>query len=218
MNMKKLIEAMDRIEECGMSEMDDMPAMAPPTNPGNPVTMSVSLNASGKEHVADLLDMMKNAGMPAAGPVAAKMLSPRMDMERLAGIMDDPSIPGRDDVPDDQDVDSSYDNPNFSDTVKAMGGGKIAPLPTSQRKEPTIAKPTLQLTPDMRVGEGGKGFGDATTEPDEEYMDISAVLTTGDDMHKTKKSFKPTNGGDNPMALESIKDRLWAALNEKKSQ
>ena len=229
--MKKLIEAMDRIEECGMSEMDDMPAMAPPTNPGNPVTMSVSLNASGKEHVADLLDMMKNAGMPAAGPVAAKMLSPRMDMERLAGIMDDPSIPGRDDVPDDQDVDSSYDNPNFSDTVKAMGGGKIAPLPTSQRKEPTIAKPTLQLTPDMRVGEEGDddydhiesadgGFGDATTEPDPQYGDMSDAIPNGNDLNRKKGSYKAVSGGDNPMQykieVESIKKALYAALTEKK--
>ena len=88
MNMKKLIESMDRIEECGMSEM---PAMSAPMQQGNPVTMSVSLNASGKEHVDDLINMMKNAGMGAAEPVAAKMLSPRMDMERLSSIMGEPA-------------------------------------------------------------------------------------------------------------------------------
>jgi hypothetical protein len=87
MNMKKLIESMDRIEECGMSEM---PAMSAPMQQGNPVTVNVSMNASGKEHVADLLDMMKNAGLGGAEPVAAKMLSPRMDMERLSGIMNGP--------------------------------------------------------------------------------------------------------------------------------
>ena len=78
---------MDRIEECGMSEM---PAMSAPMQQGNPVTVNVSMNASGKEHVADLLDMMKNAGLGGAEPVAAKMLSPRMDMERLSGIMNGP--------------------------------------------------------------------------------------------------------------------------------
>ena len=176
------------------------------TECGDMPQQGISLQAGSASEMAALLKALANVDS-----------APAMDMQRLAGPIDDPSIPGRDDVPDDQDVDSSYDNPNFSDTVKAMGGSKIAPLPTSQRKEPTIAKPTLQLTPDMRVGEGDP-FGDATTEPDEEYMDISAVLTTGDDMHKTKKSFKPTNGGDNPMALESIKDRLWAALNEKKTE
>ena len=89
MNMKKLIESMDRIEECGMAEgpMGMNPPMAPEMDKGNPVTVNVSMNASGKEHVADLLDMMKNAGLGDAAPAADAMMSPRMDMERLSGIM-----------------------------------------------------------------------------------------------------------------------------------
>jgi hypothetical protein len=58
---------------------------------GNPVTVNVSMNASGKEHVADLLDMMKNAGLGDAAPAADAMMSPRMDMERLSGIMGKPA-------------------------------------------------------------------------------------------------------------------------------
>ena len=96
MSMKKLIESMDRIEECGIDEgpMGMAPSMSPPApemDKGNPVTVNVSMNASGKEHVADLLDMMKNAGLGDAGPAADKMLSPRMDMERLSGIMGGPA-------------------------------------------------------------------------------------------------------------------------------
>jgi hypothetical protein len=92
MNMKKLIESMDRIEECGMAEgpMGMNPPMAPEMDKGNPVTVNVSMNASGKEHVADLLDMMKNAGLGDAAPAADAMMSPRMDMERLSGIMGKP--------------------------------------------------------------------------------------------------------------------------------
>jgi hypothetical protein len=107
MDMKKLLESMDTIEECGVDE--GMP-MVPPMSPqpqedkGNPVTVNVSMNASGKEHVADLLDMMKNAGLKDAEPVGPDMLPMRRDMERLAGIMDDPKIPGKDDVPGDDDV------------------------------------------------------------------------------------------------------------------
>ena len=95
MDMKKLIESMDHIDECGMVDEGPMAAMAPPApemDKGNPVTVNVSMNASGKEHVADLLDMMKNAGLGGAEPVGAKMLSPRMDMERLSGIMDGPGF------------------------------------------------------------------------------------------------------------------------------
>ena len=85
---------MDHIEECGMTEMPAMPASlpAPEMDKGNPVTVNVSMNASGKEHVADLLDMMKNAGLGGAEPVSAKMLSPRMDMERLSAMMDEPGF------------------------------------------------------------------------------------------------------------------------------
>ena len=86
---------MDHIDECGMVDEGPMAAMAPPApemDKGNPVTVNVSMNASGKEHVADLLDMMKNAGLGGAEPVGAKMLSPRMDMERLSGIMDEPGF------------------------------------------------------------------------------------------------------------------------------
>lgn len=82
---------MDRIEECGgMDEGGMMPPMG--GNEGSPVSMNVSLNASGKDHVADLIDMMKNAGLKQAEPVSSKMLAPRIDMERLRGIVDGPDM------------------------------------------------------------------------------------------------------------------------------
>ena len=83
---------MDHIEECGMAEGPmGMAPPAPEMDKGNPVTVNVSMNASGKEHVADLLDMMKNAGLGDAAPAADAMMSPRMDMERLSGIMGEPA-------------------------------------------------------------------------------------------------------------------------------
>jgi hypothetical protein len=118
MNMKDMIQRMTDIEaekqqlnenEAGMPPMD-APMSAPAMDQGNPVTINVSMNASGKEHVADLLDMMKNAGLNDAEPVSAKTLSPRLDMERLAGIIDDPKIPGKDEVPGDEDTTDSSCN------------------------------------------------------------------------------------------------------------
>ena len=104
---------MDHIEECGMSEMPAMAAPAPmEQHEGNPVTMNVSLNASGKEHVADLLDMMKNAGLQQAEPVSAKMLSPRMDMERLRDVVDGPKmeLPAPEMGEEEVDADEGYEN------------------------------------------------------------------------------------------------------------
>ena len=63
--LKKQLKESTVAEECGMPM-----SSAPMEQQGNPVTMSISLNASGKEHVADLINMMKNAGLQAAGPVA----------------------------------------------------------------------------------------------------------------------------------------------------
>ena len=106
--MKKLLESLD---ECGTMEggMPPMASPAPkPRDDGDPVSMNVSLNARGKDHVADLIDMMKNAGLKDAEPVGPDMMPMRRDMERLRDIvdapMDDPKIPGKDDMPGDRDV------------------------------------------------------------------------------------------------------------------
>lgn len=104
---------MDRIEECGITEMPAMPASLPAQemDRGNPVTVNVSMNASGKEHVADLLDMMKNAGLSGAEPVSAKILSPRMDMERLSSIMNGPmEEPEMEEIDDEIEVEGDYAN------------------------------------------------------------------------------------------------------------
>ena len=55
-------------------------------------------------------------------------------------------------------------------------------------------------------------------EPEEEYMDLADVLPSGDDLHKKKTMYPPASQGDNPMAMESIKERLWQALSEKKAK
>jgi hypothetical protein len=159
--MKKLLESIDALE----GPMGMPPSLpAPEMDKGNPVTMSVSLNASGKDHVADLLDMMKNAGMSAAEPVSAKMLSPRMDMERLASIVGEPQDePEMEEVEDEIEVEGDYAN-----------------------------------------------------EPDAQYGDMSDAIPNGNDMHKKKKSYPATAGGDNPMNTENIKATLMAALSEKK--
>lgn len=179
---------MDRIEGYGMSEM---PGMSAPMQQGTPVSMNVSINASGKEHVDDLIKMMKNAGMAAAEPVGAPMLSPRMDMERLSGIMDGPD----------------------------MGPGIDLDM-ESEMEEPCSDCGATPCDCDHTEAADG-GFGSATTEPDPEYGDMSDAIPDGDDLHKQKKSFKVVSGGDNPMAykatVEGIKTALLKALTEKKA-
>lgn len=125
------MESLDAINECppemGEGGMPPMASLPAPEEKGNPVTMSVSLNASGKDHVADLLGMMKNAGMSAAEPVSAKMLSPRMDMERLASIVGEPQDEAEmEEVEDEIEVEGDYANepdPEYGDMSDAIPDG-----------------------------------------------------------------------------------------------
>jgi|TARA_B110000240_G_scaffold87618_1_gene99694 hypothetical protein len=59
---------------------------------------------------------------------------------------------------------------------------------------------------------------DWENSPDEEYKDhkyMTQDLAGG--INGPKKSYKPAANGDNPMAIESIKEALWAALSEKQT-
>ena len=86
---KQTLTESEQLAECPPA-MDEGPVMAPQMDQGNPVTMNINLNASGKDHVADLIGMMKNAGLGDAAPVADKMMPMRQDMERLSAMMDEP--------------------------------------------------------------------------------------------------------------------------------
>lgn len=65
----------------------------------------------------------------------------------------------------------------------------------------------------------GGGFDDATTEPNTLTAPVHAAIPSGDDLHKSKDSFsdKPYRG-DNPMAVENIKNRLSSLYEEIKNQ
>jgi hypothetical protein len=78
--------------------------------------------------------------------------------------------------------------------------------------------PTMAMSMDNMEAEE-EAFEDWANEPDEEYQDheyMTKTLSGG--LNREKKMYKPAAAGDNPMAVESIKDRLYRALNEKKAK
>ena len=180
--MKKLLESMDNIEECGVEE--GMP-MVPPMPPqpaedkGDPVSMNVSLNARGKDHVADLIDMMKNAGLKDAGEVGADMMPPRQDMERLRDIVDGP-----------KDMDDL--KPGIQDE----------PCPKCGKKHIGASSCNDSIEMD------DEAVSEYDNEPDEQYSSIDDVIDSGDDLHKSKKAYAATQDGDNPMAVEDEEETL----------
>lgn len=172
-SMKAILESIDRIsavEDCGSMPMAGQ--MPTPEKQGNPVTMSISLNASGKENVDELMALLKGAGL-AQSPAPAMGPSEPPDMGALRAMVMKPEMPDMDD--------------NEMD-VKINSKGQLS-------KE------------------------EWDNSPDEQYSDHKTMtkdLSGG--INRQKKMFKPAAKGDNPMAAESVKERLWAALNEKKAK
>ena len=181
MNMKKLIESIDAIEECGMTEMPNMaPSMDMPSEPEDKMSMNVSLNARG-DAVEDLIKLMGGAIAPQDAPTSMPMPMPMPS----AG-------------PDAHDHE-------MGDMKKMM---KLA----SDAPEADVEEPEMDA-----MGLDDPEMEDWDNSPEEEYSDTKTMtkdLSGG--INREKKSYKATQDGDNPMAVEtSIKEQLWAALNEK---
>jgi hypothetical protein len=207
-DMKTILESIQAVDECGsMVDEGPMPAMpAPEMDKDNPVTVNVNMNASGKEHVADLLDMMKNAGLGAAEPVSAKTLSPRMDMERLSAMMGEPG---------DEDTDEAY-SPGDENAEGMVSNCCSAPV---QDERNGTGRCSACGEGCEAVAEEAVEEGDYANEPDEKYDDHEVMIKDlSGGINREKKSYKAAQRGDNAMAVESIKATLMAALQEKKAK
>ena len=298
--MKKLLEACGGPDPMGMGAPD----MAPEMDKGTPVTVNVSMNASGKEHVEDLIAMMKNAGMDGAGEVGKQALpaitdvphqhdsgndgSMRGDMEKFMGMMkpesdmdeggsdvdmdcahcDGAGKHGEDDCTEcggtgeaqpDGALNASYTEASdgeqemdfeFTGDDGEVGPGMLHYTVVDGKVDPASLRGTADPmdAPNAKVDDGlatdsvkpgGLDHEEALSMAQDEYDSVdewansapdTATSPTygnyednihdGDDLHKSKKSYKVVSGGDNPMQysmeVESIKAALYAALTEKK--
>jgi len=96
----------------------------------------------------------------------------------------------------------------MGDMKKMMKLASDADMEMPADDEPDMEMPAND-EPDMEE--------DWDNSPEEEYSDTKTMtkdLSGG--LNREKKMHKPAAGGDNPIAVEtSIKEQLWAALNEK---
>jgi len=151
----------------------------------NEASMNISMNGNDASEVADLVKLLQNAGMPQAGPVS------------------DIPMPMPKALPTPHDHDS---HDNMKSMMTLMSEPDDAPCGEDCGCDSCATEDTSEY--DAVVSEWDNS-------PEEEYSDVSAVLPDGDDLHKSKKPYPAVAGGDNAMALESIKETLWAALQEK---
>ena len=197
MDMKKLMES---LEECGMSEMPAMPA--PEMDKGNPVTVNVSMNASGKEHVADLLDMMKNAGLGGAAEVKPDMMPMRMDMERLKGIMGEPGDEDPNEeiepIEDEIEVEGDYANEpeaQYGDMSDAIPDGndlnrKKKAYAKAQDGDNAMAVEEIKARLMAALAEKQK---DQDEDGDEDFADVQVARMVASGMDKEKAIAKVKN-------------------------
>jgi len=163
-------------------------------NTGNQLNeASININGADAGEVAEILRMMQLAGADGAKVVGADDINPGPKPCPICGKIHGPSQP--------------------------MGGCGAKP------KEPGMGDMIKMMAPGEAMEEEADDgdFQDASTAPDEEYMnDVSASIPSGNDLHKEKGSYPATAGGDNPMNTEDedleeqIKSQLRAALDARK--
>jgi hypothetical protein len=156
----------------------------------NEANMNISVNGESASEVSELLRIMQLAGTDAK-EVGVDDINQDDGACPICGEMHSPG--------------------------QSMGG-----CGSSSPEEPSMADTIKMISKEEEDYDGG--FGDATTAPDDEYMrsnagDVSAMIPSGDDLHKGKGSHPATAGGDNPMntTKESIHAMLTKALAEKQA-
>ena len=230
MNMKDMIQRMTDLENSAKQELNESRrinecppmeggAMPPaPMSQGTPVSMNVSLNASGADHVADLINMMKNAGLGDAKPAADAMLPMRQDMERLRAMVDEPEMEA--DAAYADSIEEGFDG-EITDEVWQHIAARRAELVDDEGMEPEEAleqaAEEIGVDPeeleDWLQTKFGEGYDN---EPNPEYQDhkyMTKDLSGG--LNREKKAYAAAQDGDNAMAVEAIKAKLMAALAEK---
>ena len=156
------------------------------------------------------------------------------------GEKDDPNIPGKDDVPGDQDLKAGL----IGGALGSLAGGaagNVLGQGLGQAAGDALAGAmggvgTTMGDIGMQIGKAAPGVGgalaggmigdkltgeadgDYANSPDEKYSSARDVTNPPtNDINKSKKSYPKVAGGDNPMALASrIKEELSALYKEYK--
>lgn len=239
--LKKLssIESKTTLKESVVTECP--PDMGAPAAPSTPATLNIS--AGSASEMAQILKALtsidaQTSPAPTTMPVAlpASPMEAEYEEVNIAEAMDPMAIMGQirkmakgvEQSPDErahrafaQEVESdlidlfqyfqqNMENEKAQAIRNLIRQNKAAQQTTDTRNANNIVEVLYGLM---------KGTAEAfANEPDEEYRDhthMTKDLSGG--INRQKKMFPPAAKGDNPMAVESIKDRLYRALNEKKA-
>lgn len=181
-----------------------------------------------------------NAIAPGIGGAIGSALGGAVGGAMNDGDHDDPNIPGKDDVPGDQDLKAGL----IGGALGSLAGGaagNVLGKGLGQAAGDALAGAmggvgTTMGDIGMQIGKAAPGVGgalaggmigdkltgeadgDYANSPDEKYSSARDVTNPPtNDINKSKKSYPKVAGGDNPMALASrIKEELSALYKEYK--
>ena len=165
-------------------------------------SMNISMSGDNASEVGELLKILKNAGMPDAAPVGAMdmPMDTPMPVSSMGGDSKMDIDMDGDHQPDIAVKPTTHDHDMPDETPCGGGDDKDSIMKLAGLKGPM---------PEDDVEEDGWD-----NSPDEEYKDDNTMYQSGG-LAKPKKAYPAAQDGDNPMAVESVKERLWAALQEK---
>ena len=154
-------------------------------------SMNVSMTADTADQVAELMKLLKNAGMSDAAPVSS-MMAPMPTMPPMGA-----AAPKQD---------------SMADFIGMVGGdemdGPSEPCSVcgEVHEETSCSEDTSEY--DAVVAEWDNS-------PDEEYKDANYMLNDlAGGLNRPKKAYAAAQDGDNAMAVEAIKADLRKALEE----
>jgi hypothetical protein len=192
MDFKKILQQLDKIDNKKKTKL-------------NEASMNISFNADTADEVGTMLDRLKGIATAAPAPTGSNMGADMQKFRAALGGMEGPPEPPMMDVEKEGTV---------GGIAGATIGGAMGGMPGA------IAGGAIG---DKLTGsEEKEGW---SNEPDEEYKDhkyMTKDIAGG--LNREKTMYKPAAKGDNPMAVadetayESIRDRLYKALSEKKAK
>jgi len=260
-DMKKILEGLNKVNQQPTKQVINESA-----------SMNISMTADDASQVGELMALMRNAGMNPQPVGNAFIDNPNIpgrddvpgDQDLKAGALgsavgaglgamaggpigaavgggigsaltsddhDDPNIPGKDDVPGDQDLQAGMGG-SLAGGLLGGAAGQVAGAPASAALGAAgtalgtavggpvggaIGGAAGRAIPALAGSVVGSKIGDKLTgedyenEPDEDYRPASDMVRGGNDINKSKKSYPPVAGGDNPMAIkDKIKEELSA--------
>jgi len=159
-------------------------------------SMNIAFNADSADEVGAMLDRLRGISNPVSSAPVASMSS---DMHKFKSAVDSmgPELPALANSPDVEISGIDAVTGSGDDIHKSKNPADI------RVKDPSIAH---EIT-------------DWENEPDEAVSDHNTMIKDlSGGLNREKNMYKPAAKGDNPMAVESIKDRLLKALSEKKAK